>query len=122
MFNLGSGRRAGVGAAVATSGTAILACGACCILPLALPAVIVAGLGGSLSWFAKALPWLTLISLIAVAVAWVMVWRESRATGKRASKLTLLLMLVATVMLAISLAWPFIEERVLAVVIPLLKH
>lgn len=122
MLKSGTGRKAAVGAALASSTGAALACGACCILPLALPAVVVAGLGGSLAWASGSLPWITGVSLLAVGAGWVMVWRESRVTDRRASRLTLVLMSMSTAMLAVALAWPFIEKAVLAAVLPLLQR
>lgn len=47
------------GAIAATAGTAALACGVCCVLPIAIPAIALTGAGSVLAWFGKAHAWMT---------------------------------------------------------------
>jgi hypothetical protein len=50
-------------------GEFLASCGVCCVLPLALPAVALAGAGGILAWFAGAFAWVTAVAVAAVARA-----------------------------------------------------
>lgn len=102
---------AGAGvAATMTSSAAVLSCAACCVLPLALPAAALAGAGATLSWLEGAAPWLRALSVIVVAAAWFIVWRQSRATGRKAAPSTLILLGVSTLLTVIALLWePLIE-------------
>ncbi|WP_434405477.1 hypothetical protein [Sphingobium sp. DN12] len=102
-------------AATITSSAAVLSCAACCVLPLALPAAALAGLGTTLSWFEGASPWLRILSVLIVAAAWIMVWRQGRNTGRRAARSTLMLLSISTVLTVISLVWePFIEAFIIS--------
>lgn len=99
--------------ATATSSAAVLSCAACCVLPLALPAALLAGTGATLGWLESASPWLRLLSLAIVATAWLMIWRHSMRTGKRAARPTIVLLGLSTVLTAISLLWePYFEWMV----------
>src|SRR5260221_11278778 len=55
------------GTTAALAAVAALACGVCCVLPFALPAALLAVSGGALAWFARLMPWLTAIAMLAVA-------------------------------------------------------
>ena len=58
------------GTAVATSTAAVVACGACCVLPLAFPAVAATAVGGALAWLGGVHLWVTgLAALTAVGAA-----------------------------------------------------
>ena len=95
--------------ATATSTTAVLSCSACCVLPLALPATALAGAGATLSLLETASPWLTLFSVGVVLAAWIIVWRQSAATGKRAARSTIIMLSISTGLTVIALVWPLIE-------------
>lgn len=102
------------GAAALTASTAALACSACCVLPLALPAAALAATGGTLAIFAAAARWLVPISALVVAAGWWWVWREARRSGLPPSRATKVMMGIASVMLLLSLAWPLLEARMIA--------
>jgi hypothetical protein len=106
---------AGHGGARATCATGAAACAAGCVLPLALPAVALASTGTMLAWLAGAHAWMTALASIAVAAAWVRIWRESARSSARPARSTLYMMAVATFLLALALAWPLIEPKLLAV-------
>lgn len=96
--------------ATATSCAAALSCAACCVLPLALPAALLAGTGATLGWLESASPWLRLLSVVVVAAAWLMIWRKSVRTGKKAARSTMILLGVSTVLTAALLLWePYFE-------------
>lgn len=110
-----TGRAAGVGSILVSSG-AVVACGACCILPLALPAIALGGLGGTLAWFADAHAWLTGVSVLVVLAAWAWIVWQGRRAGKRQARSTLVLMGVSTAFTLLALVWPSIEPSILAAI------
>jgi hypothetical protein len=60
-----------------TAATGAVACAACCVLPFALPAVALAGLGSVIALLAGALVWVTALAVVIVAGAWTWVgWRS----------------------------------------------
>lgn len=99
---------------VATSAGAVLSCAACCVLPLALPAVALDGMAGGLAWMEAAHGWLTVAAVVLLAGAWGYVWRQSAATGRRAARATILLLGIATALTLVALAWSWIEPALIA--------
>lgn len=102
------------GAAVLTSATAVLACGACCVIPLAFPAIAASLAGGLLAWLARAHAWMTGLALIVVVAAWLWIWRQTVKHKARVSKPTLGLMGAGSLIMLLALAWPKIETPILA--------
>lgn len=99
---------------LATSSAAVLSCAACCVLPLALPAAAIAGAGATPSWFEGAAPWLRGLSVLIVAAAWFMVWRQTAKTGRKAARSTIILLGISTVLTVIALLWePLIEASLI---------
>ena len=101
-----------VGAVAAATSVTALACGGCCVLPLAIPAAMLGSFGAVIAWFADAYAWLTPIAIAAVVAGWLWVAVQSRRSGKRPARATLVVMLVATVMTALACLWPLFEETV----------
>lgn len=99
----------GVVAVAATASTAALACGVCCVLPLAIPAALLGSVGGVLAWFADAHRWITPIAIVAVVAGWVWVAYQSWRTGKRPARATLAIMVFATAMMILAYLWPLLE-------------
>jgi uncharacterized membrane protein YfcA len=85
------------------------------VLPLALPAVVLAGVGGVLAWFAGAHIWITLVAIVAVAAAWLWVWRQSRRARARAARRTIYMLATSTMLLGVALIWPVIEPSLMKV-------
>lgn len=108
-----SGNKA-AGAVAVTASTAALACGVCCVLPFALPAAILGSVGGVLAWFAEAYRWLTPIALISVAAGWAWVGYQSWRTRRSPARLTIVVMLFATAMMAAAWVWPAFESTAIA--------
>ena len=106
-----AGKAAGSVALVSAAG-AVVACAAC-VIPFALPAVLLAGAGGVLAWFNDAHVWITGISIAALAIAWIWVWRQSAGLRLRPATSTLTMMGIATFFVALALFWPEIEPEIL---------
>jgi hypothetical protein len=99
------------GLAAVTLATGAVACGACCVLPFALPAVAVAGTGSMLAFVASAHAWVTGLAVLAVVGAWSwIVWQSVQARRLPAAS-TLYMMAVATVLLSVAVLWPLIEHQ-----------
>ncbi|HMS71842.1 MAG TPA: hypothetical protein PKB03_02300 [Baekduia sp.] len=98
--------------AATTTAIGAIACGVCCVLPFALPAVVLAGTGGIIAWFGQAF-WGALYSagaLVTIAWAWVAV--SSIRSRRRPAPSTMRAMLVATVALGVALIWPTLEPHI----------
>lgn len=106
-----------VGATAAAVSTAAVACAACCVLPFALPAAALASFGGVLAWLAGAYRWVTLVAVMAVAVAWLWVAYQSYRSRAKPRKSTLLVMAGATTMLGLALLWPNLEASAIAILL-----
>ncbi|MCW3847905.1 hypothetical protein OF829_11700 [Sphingomonas sp. LB-2] len=98
-----------VGTVAATASVAALACGVCCVLPLAIPAAMLGSFGALISWFAHAYGWLTPIAVAAVAAGWLWIAYQSKRSGKRPARSTLAIMGLATAMMVLAYLWPAFE-------------
>ncbi len=94
--------------ALATSGGA-MACAACCVLPVAFPAIALAGGGAVLVWIDAATKVMFVAALLSVIGAWGWVVYRARSTGKRTANATLVMMRIATAALGLGLAFPAYE-------------
>lgn len=99
------------GLTAVTLATGALACGACCVLPFALPAAMLAGAGGLLAWFAGARGSVTGLAILAVIGAWGWIAWQTARTRRRAAASTLYVMAAATALTAIAMLWPLIEPH-----------
>ena len=109
----------GRGAAIAASAagvaaTGALACAACCILPFALPAAALAVAGGALAWLASVYHGAIIVAAVLVAAAWIWIVHQSLRARKRPAATTVLVMLAASVMLALAYSWPVLEPIAVA--------
>ena len=94
-------------AAAAAVATGAVACAACCVLPLAIPAVVLAGTGSVLAWL------VTGPALVVVAAAWVWIWRQSVRSRATPARSTLYMMGLATAVLALALLWPLVQPQII---------
>lgn len=106
----------GIGAVAAVAATGAVACGACCVLPFALPAAVLAMTGGVLAWFGSLHAWITLVAAVAVITGWLWVGAQVRTTRRQPARSTLVVMAVATALLAVAVAWPKIEPFLVTMV------
>jgi hypothetical protein len=93
-----------------TLATGAVACGACCVLPFALPAAMLAGGGGILALVAKAHAWVTVLAILVVVGAWGWVAWQAVRSRRSPARSTLAVMAGATVLLTIAVLWPLIER------------
>jgi len=103
-----------VSASAAIGGVAsVFAWAACCVLPLALSVAGVSFAGAAV--IAGARNWLTLVAGIILAAGWLLHWRQLRmcrkdAACRRPSRLAFWLLVIASLLIVLSLAWqPYIE-------------
>jgi hypothetical protein len=106
-----------VAATAAATATGASACGVCCVLPFALPAVAMAGAGGVIAWLVGAQGWMMDLALIAVAGGWIWVGWQSLRHKARPATSTLGAMAGATLLLALAAVWPMIEPIVVELLI-----
>ena len=98
--------------AVALTALAAAACTSCCIMPFTLPAVILAGAGGTIAILDHAHVWVTRAAILTVGCAWFwIVWQTIKAK-RGPARSTLLVMVMATVLTAVAASWPVIEPIV----------
>ena len=98
-------------AAVIAAGTAAT-CTACCVLPFALPAVILANVGSIITLADHAHGWVTWLAVLAVAAAWVWIGRQAILTRMKPTASTLAMMAVATVVMTLAVSWPLLKPTV----------
>jgi cytochrome bd-type quinol oxidase subunit 2 len=95
--------------AAAMTALAAVACTACCLLPFTLPAVILAGAGGFIAVLDHAHGWVTRLAVLVVICAWLWIGRQVRKTQRGASRLTVAMMILATLLTAAASSWPVLE-------------
>ena len=105
----GNSDRVAGATALTSSSAAVVACAACCVLPLALPAAALAASGGVLAWLTGAHVWITAVAAVMVAAAWLVVFGQSRRTGLKPHRGTLIILTLSTALMMLALAWPTIE-------------
>jgi hypothetical protein len=109
-----SGKRPGAKAAALTAvtlATGAVACGACCVLPFALPAAALAATGSILALLANAHAWITGLAILAVIGGWSWLAWQTVRTRRRPAASTLYVMVAATALSAIAALWPVIEPH-----------
>jgi hypothetical protein len=99
------------GLTAVTLAAGAVACGACCVLPFALPAAALAGAGAILGWFANMHIWFTALAVLAVIGAWAWIAWQTRRTRCKPASSTLYVMVAATALMVLAVLWPFVEEQ-----------
>ena len=105
----------GVGIAAAAVSTGALACAACCVLPFAVPAVMLTAAGGIIGWLAGAATWAAGLALITVIAGWIWIGLQRVSARVEPARSTLYAMGIATVILALAFGWPLYELQLLRV-------
>ncbi len=101
-----------LGTTAAAMATVALACGVCCVAPIALPSLALGGIGAALAWFGNAHAWITAIAAILIIAGWVLVYRHAVRRKARPAASSLWVMAFASVMLTAAMAWPRLESAV----------
>ena len=109
----GGTRAAGV--AAGTGAVAALACGVCCVLPLALPATALSAFGGVIALAAHAYWWALGAAGALVAAGWASVGWQSARTGRRPARSTVIAMGAATLLLGVAWSWSLAVRHIVAV-------
>lgn len=117
MAQLKTPEKTASAAAFITAAGAI-ACGVCCVLPFAVPAVALASTGSMIAWFGGVQRWATALGVIVVAAAWVWIWRLSIRSRAKPAQSTLFMMGIATAVLTLAVVWPLIEPRIIRAIAP----
>jgi hypothetical protein len=99
-----------------TVATGAVACGVCCIVPFAFPAVAAASAGSLLAWFAGAHNAATALATLIVAGAWMSIGFQSHRTRQKVSNATLYTMAIATAVLVVAVLWPRFEPYIIRAV------
>jgi cytochrome bd-type quinol oxidase subunit 2 len=113
MLNDTTGTSRAASVAALTTAAGAVACGVCCVLPFALPAVAAASADGALAWLGRAHSTMTLIASAIVVGAWIAVGAQSRRARRRPASTTVYAMAIATAILALAIVWPRIEPYVI---------
>lgn len=87
-----------------------VACGACCALPFALPAVSVALGSGAVQWSAGANIIVSSVALLALVAAWLWVLMSARRSGRKVGTSTMIALGGASTVWLIGLVWPWIDR------------
>lgn len=103
-------RKSVIGLAPVSAAGAALACGACCIAPLVMPAIAVGSFGTALAWIGRAHFAMTVIAAVLVSGGWLIVYRDTLARRVRPARRTLWIMSMASMLLVAAIAWPRIES------------
>lgn len=74
--------------AATTVAVGAVACGVCCVLPFALPAVVLASSGGALAMFAQAFWGALYLAAAMVGTAWLWLLAQMHRSGKRPARHT----------------------------------
>ena len=96
------------GAATATA-LAAAACTACCVLPFALPAAVLAFARGSIALLDHAHGWVTKLAIAVVICAWSWIAWQRRRNDRRITRIATVLMIAATLLTITTASWPLIE-------------
>lgn len=100
------------GTAAGSAAAVALACGVCCVVPLAIPAIALTSVGGALAVFAGAYRWMTFAAVALTLAGWLYVAVQGVRTGRRPSRATWRSMVVATLFVGLAMSWPTIEREV----------
>jgi cytochrome bd-type quinol oxidase subunit 2 len=104
------GKAAGASALTAL---AAAACASCCVLPFTLPAVILAGAGSTIALLDHTHLWVTGVAILTVTCAWLWIIWQIRKTQRRPARLTVVIMIIATLLTAVAASWPLIQPTAL---------
>jgi hypothetical protein len=97
-----------------TSAGVAVACGVCCVLPFALPAVAMTWFGGVFATLAGMYRWAGVVAIGMIAAGWLLVWWRSMRTRGAPAGSTMRTMMLATLIGGVAVGWPLVERSVIA--------
>jgi hypothetical protein len=103
---------AGLAGAAGLTALAAAACTGCCILPLTLPAAILAVAGSSLALLDHAHVWVSRLAIAIVAGVRLWIGWQAWRGGRRVARTTLVIMVLASLLAGAAASWPLIEQPV----------
>lgn len=106
--------RSAMPSVAAGAGALAVACGVCCVLPIAVPALALSSLGGIVAVVSRGYRWAMWFALAAIAVGWAWVALQHIRSGRRIHPTTRRGMLLATLVVVAAYAWPSFERMVVA--------
>lgn len=112
MLKIKAPERSARGAALTVAAGAV-ACGVCCVLPFALPAVALASAGGIIAWLGGVQFWATVFAATIVAGAWIWIVVQSVSTKAKPARSTIYMMGIATTVLLLALLWSRVEPLII---------
>ena len=100
------------GAAATSAAVVALACGVCCVVPFALPAVALTATGGVLAAFAGGYRWMLVLAIALAAAGWAWLGYQTARSRGRPSAASLRGALVTSALVGVALSWPMLERRI----------
>ena len=97
-----------VGAA-ATSAMSAVACTSCCVLPLVLPAVVMANIGGVTAVLDHAHVWMTRLAMLVLGIAWAVTIRQAVKNRTWPTRTAIALLIASTFLTTTAASWKWIE-------------
>src|SRR5262249_5477804 len=110
-----SRKRPGIATFAGLSAAGAVACAVCCIAPLALPAAMLASVGGVLAWVGRLYLAASFIAAGLVLAAWTWIGLVKVRTGSWPARSTLVIASAATLAAMLAWAWPLLEDGVVQV-------
>jgi len=107
------GGETAVSVTAATLASSAVACVACCIVPFALPAAMLAGVGSTLALFDHAHRWMTNVAALAVIASWAWLTWQAVQNNRKPSTSAVAIMFVASGIITIALLWPLIDRPII---------
>jgi hypothetical protein len=117
MLKIEARERAARNAALTVAAGAV-ACGVCCVLPFAIPAVALASAGGIIAWLGGFQFWATVLAANIVAAAWIWIVVQSVSAKARPARSTICMMGIATAVLLLALLWSRAEPLIIRAMKP----
>jgi hypothetical protein len=103
---------AGLAGAASLTALAAAACTGCCILPITLPAAILAVAGSSIAMLDHAHVWVSRLAIAIVAGVWLWMGWQAWRRGRRVARTTLVIMVLASLLASTAASWPLFEPAV----------
>jgi hypothetical protein len=103
---------AGVAGVAGLMALAAAACAGCCILPVTLPAAILAVAGSSIAVLDHAHVWMSRLAIAIVAGVWLWIGWQAWRRGRRLARASLVMMVLASLLAGTAASWPLLEPSV----------